>query len=474
MAQRASEAPKNRAHANDLNVAQSHRMTADRSMRNEWAVALIRAHRTPAVTFDNLRSFVGVFLILGVVWLLSANRKDTPFRSIGLALALQLTVGVLVFALPPLRQALSGVTYIVKALQAATGEGVTFLFGYLGGAPTPYEEAYPENGFLLAFQVLPLILVISTLAALFWRWGILSRVCRGLGYIFERTLGLSGPVGLATSASIFLGMIEAPMIVRPYLAKMSRSDIFLIMTTAMSTIAGTMMALYIAMMERTVPEAAAHVFVASFMAAPGSVAIARLMFPAAAEAGRDAHKPPPKLYTSTMDAFSRGVQDGINIYISVIGMILVSVALIALINGGLGALVPELDGAPLSFERILGWVFAPVMYLLGVPWREAADAGVLLGTKVVLNELLAFIQLSTMEEGALSARTRVMMIYVLCGFANFSAAAIMIGGMSAMCPDRRPDFLDLGLKSVFSGSMTNLLNAALIGAAPAALTGLYA
>ena len=426
------------------------------------------------VTFDNLRSLLGVVLILGVAWLLSSNRRNTPFRSIGLALGLQVSVGVLVFALPPLRQALGSVTYVVKALQAATGEGVRFLFGYLGGAPTPYEEAYPENGFLLAFQVLPLILVISTLAALFWRWGILSRICRGLGYIFERTLGLNGAVGLATSASIFLGMVEAPMIVRPYLAKMSRSDIFLIMTTAMSTIAGTMMALYIAMMERTVPEAAAHVFVASFMAAPGSVAIARLMSPPSAEAGDDVRKPPPKLYTSTMDAFSRGVQDGISIYISVLGMILVSVALIALANSGLAAIAPDLDGAPLSFERILGWVFAPVMYLLGVPWQDAADAGVLLGTKVVLNELLAFIQLSTLDDGTMSARTRVMMIYVLCGFANFSAAAIMIGGMSAMCPDRRPDFLDLGLKSVLSGSMTNLLNAALIGAAPAALTGLYA
>jgi len=422
-------------------------------------------------TIDNFRSLIGVVFLLGLAWLASSARRKIPMRTVIAALGLQIAVAAAIFAIPPVRGALAAVSEGLKAMQAATSKGTQFVFGYLGGGGTPFEVVIPENNFILAFQVLPLMIVISALAAMFWHWGILEKICEGMGFLMRKSLGLSGPVSLGTAASIFLGMVEAPMVVRPYLERMSRADIFLIMTAAMSTVAGTVMAIYIALMQRTVPEAAAHVIVASFMAAPGAVAIARIMQPPETASSVTDEKPPPKFYQSTMDAFTRGVQDGVNIFISVLATAVVAVAIIALLDMGLEAFAPDIGGAPVTMNRVFGWVLSPLMYMLGIPWKDAAPAGMLLGTKTTLNELIAFISLSELPAESMEPRTRMMMIYVLCGFANFSGVAIMVGGLSAMCPSRRPEFLDLGLKSLGSGTLTNLLNGTLLGCVPFALLG---
>ena len=416
-------------------------------------------------TFDNARSLFGFICILVIAWLWSSNRRSIPTRPVVIAFGLQVGFALLMFNLPPLRVALQSVAAGLAVLQQATEAGTQFAFGYLAGGATPYDSVAPENGFILAIQVLPLMVVVSTLAAILWHWGVLEKLCQGIGFVLRRTLGLSGPLGLGAAASIFLGMVEAPMIVRPYLMRMSRSDIFLVMTTAMATVAGTVMALYIALLQRSVPEASSHVIVASFMAAPAAIAISRIMQPPDDASEVRDEKPPPKLYQSTMDAFARGVQDGVNVLIYVIAMIVVSVAIIALADIALATWLPDVGGALVSTGRIFGWVLAPVMYVIGIPWEDCVDAGRLVGMKITLNELLAFIELSGLPEEQLAPRSRMMLIYMLCGFANFGALAIMVGGLSAMCPERRADFLELSLKSMWAGIFANLANGAIMGVA---------
>jgi len=414
-------------------------------------------------TIDNGRSLFGIVFILGCAWLISSGRTRVPYRAVATALGIQASIGILIFSIPGLRESLANLTQGIAALQEATLQGTQFAFGYLAGGPAPFEATSPDNGFILAFQVLPVIIVISTLAAVFWHWGILELICRGLGYVFKRILGLSGPASLGAAASVFLGMVEAPMVIRPYLARLPKADILLVMSAAMATVAGTMMAVYIALLLPKIPEAGAHIIAASFMSAPGAIAIARILEPPSeADRSFDEQKL-PKFYQSTMDAFLRGVQDGLSVFLNVIAMVIVAVALIALIDMGLAAYAPEIGGAALTTGRILGWIFSPVMFAIGIPWADSAEAGQLLGTKLMLNEFLAFLDLSALSEDAIAPRTRLIMIYVLCGFANFGALAIMIGGLSAMCPDRRQDFLDLGLKGMAGGFLANILSGAIIG-----------
>ncbi|MEM6653851.1 MAG: nucleoside transporter C-terminal domain-containing protein, partial [Pseudomonadota bacterium] len=391
------------------------------------------------------------------------SRGSVPYRAVLIALAIQASIGVLVFAVPGLQEALSGVTQFVAALQTATLEGTQFAFGYLAGGPTPFAMEQPENNFIIAFQVLPVILVISTLAAVTWHWGILELICRALGYVFKRALNLSGPAGLGAAASVFLGMVETPMVIRPYLNRLSRADILLVMSAAMATVAGTMMAVYIALLLPKVPDAGAHIIAASFMSAPGAIAIARILEPPRSDDRNFDSQNLPKFYQSTMDAFLRGVQDGLSVFLNVIAMIIVAVALIALIDMGLAAYAPNPGGDPLSTGRILGWAFSPIMFAIGVPWADCLEAGQLLGTKLMLNEFLAFLDLAAMPVDSIEPRTRLIMIYVLCGFANFGALAIMVGGMSAMCPDRRDDFMQLGLKSMMGGFLANMMSGAIVG-----------
>ena len=422
-----------------------------------------------AFTLDNLRSVVGVVFVFGLAWALSSNRKQFPWRIAAIALGLEIVIATAMLIVPPLRATLGGVSAALSGLQAATQEGEKFVFGYLAGGAAPFEVTQPQNSTVLAFGILPLIIVVSALSALLWRWGILERACRGLGFVLRKTMGISGPLGLTTAANIFLGMVEAPLIIRPYLARMSRADIFAVMTTGMATIAGTVMALYASFLAGTSADAAGHILVASFMAAPGSLAIARVMMPAGPEDVSATVERAPKLYRSSMDAFSRGIQDGVNMLIAVIAMLLGAVAFVALANIILAWALPEIGGGELTIGRIFGWIFAPLMWMLGIPWNDALPAGELMGTKTALNELLAYLNLSQIGVDAIEPRTRLMMIYALCGFANFASVAIMIGGLSSMCPERRDDFADLGLRSMVAGTLTNMLGAALIGIAPMAM-----
>ena len=351
---------------------------------------------------------------------------------------------------------------IVSALQQATQEGTSFLLGYLGGGELPFEAKSGSSAFILAFQALPLVLVISALSAMLYYWRILPAIVRGFAWCLRKTLGIGGTAGVSTAANVFVGMVEAPLLVRPYLAKASRSDLFVIMVAGMATIAGTVMVLYATILSAAVPDALGHILTASLINAPGAILMARLLVPPAPDAEIDADTVAlPRTAASSIDAVTQGTLEGVKLLINVTAMLVVMVALVSLVNAMLG-LLPDIAGGALTLQRMFGWVLAPAAWLIGIPWEQAQTAGGLLGVKVVLNEFLAYADLAKLGEESLSSRSRLILTYALCGFANFGSLGIMIGGLGTLAPERRAEIAALGLKSVLAGMMTTLLTGAIV------------
>ena len=420
-----------------------------------------------------LQSLAGLVGIPLLAWAMSEDRRAAGggrlLRLVLGGLALQIAVAALMLNVPIVRAAFDWPGRIVAALQAATGAGMQLVFGYLAGGPAPFETVRPEAGFMLAFQALPLILIVSVLSKLLYHWGVLQTVVRGFAWGLRRTLGVSGPVGTAAAANIFVGMVEAPLLIKPYLAGMSRAGLFATMTVGMAGIAGTVLAIYASIIGRHVPGAAGHLIVASVMSVPAALMLAALMVPdETVPAGSAAGSTEPTDIAmqdaprSSMDAVAQGTREGIELLVNVAAMLIVAVALVSLANMILAALSAPM-GLDLTLERMLGWVFAPLAWLIGIPWAECATAGSLLGVKTVLNEFVAFLQLAAVPPDALSARTRLMMTYALCGFANLGSLGIMIGGLIAMAPGRRDDIVALGPRTVVSGTLATLMTAAVVG-----------
>ncbi len=431
---------------------------------------------------DNLRALGGLVFFFALAWALGGFRRP-PLGLIVIGVTFQVAVLSLVFATPGAPQALFALSQGVDALQAGTRAGTSFVFGYVGGGPAPFDTREPQLAISLAFQILPLVLVISALSAVLWRWRVLPLITGAFAFLFRRLLGLSGAASLATAANIFLGMVESPVLVRPYLARLSKSDLFVVMTAGLATVAGTVLVIYAAMLGPVLPDAAGHVIAASIMSAPAAIIIARLMVPQARqgdateadqeEAGEggeafDPAKVGPR-YTSTMDALTTGVTDGLKLYLNIIAMLIVFVALVALANGVLGVL-PWVGGAPISVERLFGWGFQPLMWLMGVPWSDAGAAGVLFGYKTALNEFIAYERLIAASE-VLQPRTTLILTYALCGFANFGGLGIMLAGLITMVPERKELIVSLGLKSLVSGSLATIVTGCVVAAAPMALFG---
>jgi len=368
---------------------------------------------------ENTQSLLGLAVIMGLCWALSENRRVFPWRLAAGALLIQLLLVLGLFGLPPLRAVVAALGQGVEALAAATQTGVAFVFGFLaGGEGQPYGVSNPGALFVFAFRVLPVILVVCALAALLWHWGILKAVTRAFGLVFEKTMGLRGPPALAVGATIFMGQVEGPIFIRSYLARLSRSELFMLITVGMSCVAGSTMVAYATVLKDVLPNAAAHIITASVISAPAGVLLARILVPRdiAAEQSEPLETGPDKAYESSIDAVSRGVSDGLQIALNIGATLIVFVALAAIVNGLLG-LLPDIAGAPLTLERILGVIFAPLVWLIGVPAHDAQLAGALLGVKLVLTEFTAFIQLGATPVDAIDPRTRVLMAYALCGFA---------------------------------------------------------
>ena len=409
----------------------------------------------------NLQSAFGLVAFVLIAWALGESRREARIRVAAVGVGLQLALGALFFFAPGAKAVFSAINDVALALNAATKAGTSFVFGYLGGGPTPFEPTSPGGEFILAFQALPLILVVSALTALLTYWRVLPWVVRGFAWALQKTLGVGGAVGLSAAANIFVGMVEAPLFIRPYVAKLSRSELFVTMTVGMATIAGTVLALYGIILSDKLPDAAGHLLAASVISAPAAVTIALLMIPETGE-GLAADFVPHPDADGTMDAIVKGTMQGLALLLNVTAMLLVLVALVHLVNAILG-LGPDLWGAPLTLERLLGWLMAPIVWLMGIPWSEAATAGQMMGVKTALNEFLAYLQLAGTPPEALSERSRLIMAYALCGFANFGSLGIMIGGLAAIAPDRRAEIAKLGPRTLISGTLATCMTGAVVG-----------
>jgi len=387
--------------------------------------------------------------LLALAWLASENRRAIPWRGVLVGLGL-LVVGAVVFLKVPLiKDAFLKLNDALLMLERATQAGTSLVFGYLGGGSPPFAVSDPASNFVLAFRALPLVLVISALSALLFYWRVLPAIVRAISFLLEKAMRVGGVVGLSTAANVFVGMVEAPLFVRPYLARVSRGELFAIMAGGMASIAGTVLFLYGSILGRTQPDAVAHLLIASILSAPAALVIAFLMVPPETTTGGDLVLKSEA--SGSMDALTRGTLEGAQLLLNIVAMLVVFVALVALVN---------LIIAPYTLQGALGWVLAPLAWLAGIPWSEARAAGSLLGTKTVINELVAFLDLAKMTE--LSERSRLLLTYALCGFANFGSLGIMIGGLGTMSPERRGEVVDLGIKSIAAGTLATCLTAATV------------
>ena len=412
---------------------------------------------------QNLQSLLGIFVLLALAWSVSEDRRSVAWKHAAAALLATFVTAVVMLKTPGAARLFGAVNDAVDAIATATRAGTSFVFGYLGGGPLPFELKAPGAEFVLALQSLPIVMVMSVLTTLLFYWRILPPIVRGFSWLLERTLNVGGAVGLSTAANIFLGMVEAPLFIRPYLASLTRSELFMVMTGGMAGIAGSVLVLYATILGPVVPNAAAHFVIASVLGAPAAILVSQLMVPDRSEkhTGRPSIEI-GQIASSTMDAIVKGTAVGLELLLNICAMLIVMVALVHLADSIIGTL-PSVGGAPVTLERMLGAAMAPVCWLMGVPWEQAATAGSLMGMKTILNEFIAYIELSKLPPDALDARSRLIMLYALCGFANFGSLGIMIAGLSTLAPERRGDVVSLGLKSIVSGTLATCLIGAMVG-----------
>ncbi|MCA6235165.1 MAG: nucleoside:proton symporter [Phenylobacterium sp.] len=412
---------------------------------------------------QQLQGLIGLVLITLGAWALSENRGARPrTRWILGALVLQVLIAAVVVRVPVVWSVIGLANHAVAAIEKATLVCSSYMFGYTGGAPAPFQlQEGASTPVIIAFQILPLIIVYSALAALLWHWGVLSWIVRGLSWALRRTLGVSGVVGLSGGANLFLGVVESPLVVRAYFERMSRSELFAVMTLAMSTISGAILILYAQTLSRTVPDAVGHMISASLISLPAAVLVARLMVPGEGRTETSEEEPGLR-YEGGIDAIVRGTLDGIQLFLAVIGMIIVIFALVSLVDQAL-ALAPAVQGEALTLRRIFGWLFAPLMWTLGVPWDQAPQAGALMGTKTILNEYVAYLDLAALPAGTLDPRSQLIVTYALCGVANLASVGLLVSTIGALAPSRRAEAAALGIKSWIAGNMASAMTGAVIG-----------
>jgi CNT family concentrative nucleoside transporter len=408
-----------------------------------------------------VQGLLGLAALLLLAFVCSADRAAIRWRTVVGGVALQFALAALLMFFPPATRAVLLLNDGANALQVATDAGTGFVFGYLAGPPLPFIETHPGASFILAFKALPLVLVISALASLLFHWGVLQAVMRGFAWLLSRTLGVGGAVALGAAVHVFVGMIEAPLLVRPWLARMQRGEIFALMTCGMAGIAGTVMVIYAAILGPVIPNALGNILIAAIISTPAALAVAALMVPFGpnpAEARITLPNPP----TGALDAVVKGTAEGIPILVGITAVLLVSVALVALVNMALGVL-PGWDGAPVTLQRLFALPFRPVMWLIGIPWAETATAAALMATKTVLNEFVAYLGLAATPAGVLSEKSRLILTYAMCGFANFGSLGILIGGLGSMVPERRGEIVGLGLRCLLSGTIATCMSGAVAG-----------
>ena len=407
----------------------------------------------------------GLVVFISLAWLLG-DAKDLPdWRQLTIGLLLQFVLALIMFKVPIVKDVLGVLNQGVGALANAMDAGTQLVFGYLGGSPAnvtyPYAIEDVGSTYILAFRILPLIMFLTVVSAILWHYRVLPVMVRGFSFVLRRTMNLGGAVGVSAAGSVFLGMVEAPLLVRPYLSKLTRSEMFIVMSCGMATVAGSVMVFYSFILQGVIPDALGHILTASVISAPAAIMLARVMIPGNGTQSSDALRGLSS-YDGLLDAITRGTSDGMRMMINVGAMLMVLIALVALVNSFL-SILPSVGGTVLTMERMLGWVFAPLVWLMGIPWQESLVAGSLMGTKTVLNELLGFLALAELAPGVLSEKSTLIMTYAMCGFANFGSLGIMIGGLSSICPERRAEILSLAPRSMISGTLATCMTGAIAG-----------
>ena len=409
-----------------------------------------------------VQGLLGYTTLLLLAWALSENRWRIPLRIVLSGIVLQWALALLFIHAPHAAEVFLMLNHGVDALEKATTAGTSFVFGYLGGGPLPFVETSPGGAFIFAFRALPIILVISALATLLFHWGVLQLLVNGFAFVLRRVMGIGGALGLGAAVHIFVGNIEAPLLVRPWLGRMQRGELFALMTCGMAGIAGTVMVLYASILGPVIPGALGHILIAAVISTPAALAVSALMVPFHGYAGEKEDYTIGAPALSAIDALAKGTADGIIFFANITATLIVAIACVNLVNMALG-LLPPVGGEAITLQYCFAWAFRPVMWLIGLSGAEAETAARLMATKTVLNEFIAYVDLSKLAPDVLSEKSRLIVTYALCGFANFGSAGIMIGGLTAMCPDRKQDIVDLGLRSVLSGTIATCMSGAVVG-----------
>lgn len=412
------------------------------------------------------QAVIGLVVFIALAVACSEKRQVPHWKLLVAGLGLQFVFALLVFRLPPVQSLLIGINQAVAAVVKATETGTLFVFGYLGGDPDnvayPFTVENPGATMILAFRVLPLILVFTVLSAILWHYRILPAIVRGFSLVLRRSLEVSGAVGLSAAANVFVGMVESPALIRPYIGTLTRSELFVVMSCGMATIAGTVLVFYSVILQGVIDNPLGQLITASVISAPAAIMLALIMIPPDDAASASEIPALDSDYHSLMDAITRATADGLKLMANVAAMLIVLLALVALANSAL-SLLPEVGGAPVTLQGIFSILFSPLVWLMGIPWDEAAIAGNLMGIKTVLNELLAFLAMADLPADSLSEKSRVILTYGLCGFANFGSLGIMIAGLSGLCPTRSREIVSLAPRSLVSGTLATCMTGAVAG-----------
>ena len=412
-------------------------------------------------TFLNThQGLMGVVFFFLFAWVFSEDRRQINLKMLAIGLGLQVGLAFVILKSPYARVPFEALGKAVNALRTATNAGTSFVFGFVGGGKAPFTVTDPNNLFSFAFQALPMVMVVGALSMLLFHWRILPIIVKGFAWVLERTLRIGGALGVAAAAKVFLGQAEAPLLIRPYLKNFSRSELFTIMTCGMATTSGTIMALYCAILERTIPAPMTHILTASIISIPAAITISRIMVPPTHIT--TGHLVMPYTFTSWLDPVFRGTTEGLQMFLNIIAMLIVVTALVSLTNMCLG-IFPDVAGSALTLERIFGFILAPVTWMMGIPWSEASTAAQLLGTKTVTNEVIAFMNMASLPAGTLSPKSNLIMTYALCGFANFVSIGVLVGAIGSLVPERRDEVVELGMKCVIAGTICTCLSGTIVG-----------
>ena len=413
---------------------------------------------------EYIQPIVGFFTLLFLGAIFSTNIKKIKIKYMINAIIIQLALAFLLLKWTVITDFFALLSRGVLALTSATDSGVEFVFGYLAtGAPgAPFDIVNPAGTFIFAFGGLVLVIVVSAFSALLWHWRVMPLIVNALSVLFKRPLNVGGPVGLSATANIFLGQVEAPLLIRPYLSSMTKHELLILMTVGMSTIAGSIMATLNLMLFNVYGTSLiGHFLTASIISVPAAIMYSNMMIPSE-EKTEFPKSHNEKMYRSTMDAITEGTRSGLDIFLNIIALLIVVLSLVALVNMSLGTL-PYLNGEALSLERMAGWIFSPLAWCMGIPWQESQLAGELLGIKTITNEFIAYIRLAEIDPMLLSERSKLIMLYALCGFANLSSVGILISGMGAMAPERKNDLIEVSGRALVAAILASCMTGFIVG-----------